>query len=47
MDGPTSITLAVKLAFAAADLLVWTGIFLFLLRLAKRVRRLEDEDAGR
>ncbi len=43
MDGQTSITFAVKLAFAAANALVWTGLFLYLLRLARRVRRLEEE----
>ncbi len=41
MDDATSITTAVKLAFAAVNFLVWTGLFLYLLRLSKKVRHLE------
>ena len=41
MDDAISITTAVKLAFAAVNFLVWTGVFLYLLRLAKKVRHLE------
>jgi CcmD family protein len=41
MEDATSITNAVKIAFAAVNLLVWTGLFLYLVRLQRRVRRLE------
>ncbi len=46
MNDATSISFTIKLAFAAANVLVWTGLFLYLLRLSKKVRRLEDERSG-
>ncbi len=47
MNGPTPIPFAVEIAFAAANVLVWTGLFLYLLHLARRVRRLEGTRSGR
>jgi len=44
MDDPTTITNAVKLAFAAVNFLVWTGLFLYLLRLNRKIRHLEAFD---
>jgi|GEM_PF-1887640 len=41
MDDATTITTAVKIAFAAVNFLVWTGLFLYLLRLNRKVRHLE------
>ncbi len=41
MEDPTTITNAVKLAFAAVNFLVWTGLFLYLLRLNRKIRHLE------
>lgn len=41
MDDATTISTAVKAAFAAVNLLVWTGLFLYLLRLGRKVRGLE------
>ena len=29
----------------AVNLIIWTGLFLYLLRLGRRVKRLEEEDA--
>lgn len=46
MEDPGTISQAVKLAFAAVSFLVWTGLFLYLLRLDRKVRRLEAA-AGR
>lgn len=42
MDDATTIDAAVKTAFAAVNLLVWTGLFLYLLRLERKVRGLES-----
>ncbi len=36
-----TITTAVKIAFAAINSLIWTGLFLYLLRLNRKVRNLE------
>lgn len=41
MEEPTTITYAVKIAFAAVNFLVWTGLFLYLLRLGRKLRELE------
>lgn len=41
MDEATAISQAVKIAFAAVNFLVWTGLFLYLLRLHRKVRNLE------
>ena len=41
MDEATAVSQAVKIAFAAVNFLVWTGLFLYLLRLHRRVLRLE------
>lgn len=41
MEEPNTITDAVKIAFAAVNFLVWTGLFLYLLRLGRKVRELE------
>ena len=41
MDDATTISNAVKLAFAAVNFLVWTGLFLYLLRLSRKIRHLE------
>jgi CcmD family protein len=41
MDDATTITTAVKAAFAAVNALIWTGLFLYLLRLGRKVRELE------
>ena len=41
MDDATTIDTAVKIAFAAVNLLVWSGLFLYLLRLERKVRDLE------
>jgi len=41
MEDATTITTAVKIAFAAINFLVWTGLFLYLLRLDRKVRHLE------
>ncbi len=41
MDDATTIANAVKIAFAAVNFLVWTGLFLYLLRLNRKVRHLE------
>jgi CcmD family protein len=46
MDDATTISDAVKIAFAAVNFLVWTGLFLYLVRLDRKVRTLET-DAGR
>jgi CcmD family protein len=51
MEDASTITTAVKIAFAAVNFLVWTGLFLYLLRLNRKVRNLEavgpDEREGR
>lgn len=41
MDDATTISDAVKIAFAAVNFLVWTGLFLYLVRLDRKVRTLE------
>jgi len=41
MDDATTISTAVKIAFAAVNALVWTGLFLYLVRLHRKLRRLE------
>lgn len=41
MDDATTISTAVKAAFAAVNALVWSGLFLYLLRLDGKLRRLE------
>lgn len=41
MEDAGTITTAVKAAFAAVNFLVWTGLFLFMLRLHRKVRGLE------
>jgi CcmD family protein len=41
MEDASTITTAVKIAFAAVNFLVWTGLFLYLLRLTRKVRKLE------
>lgn len=46
MDDATTISDAVKIAFAAVNFLVWTGLFLYLVRLHRKLRRLESS-AGR
>ena len=51
MEDASTITTAVKIAFAAVNFIVWTGLFLYLLRLSRKVRNLEafesDEREGR
>lgn len=42
MDDATTISTAVKIAFAAVNALVWTGLFLYLVRLHRKLRRLES-----
>lgn len=44
MEDASAITTAVKIAFAAVNFLVWTGLFLYLLRLNRKVRNLESVD---
>jgi len=46
MDGPTPMHLAVEIAFAGVNVLVWSGLFLYLLRLTRRLRHLEDRRSG-
>ena len=46
MEDATTITTAVKIAFAAINFLVWTGLFLYLLRLNRKVRHLEAIGTG-
>jgi CcmD family protein len=46
MDDATTITNAVKIAFAAVNFLVWTGLFLYLLRLNRKIRHLEAIETG-
>lgn len=41
MEDASTITTAVKIAFAASNFLVWTGLFLYLLRLNRKLRNLE------
>jgi CcmD family protein len=41
MDDATTITTAVKAAFAAVNFLIWTGLFLYVLRLGRKTRELE------
>lgn len=41
MEDATTISQAVKIAFAAVNFLVWTGLFLYLVRLHRKVRSLE------
>lgn len=41
MEDAATITNAVKWAWAAVNFLVWTGLFLYLLHLDRKVRRLE------
>lgn len=41
MEDASTIATAVKIAFAAVNFLVWTGLFLYLLRLNRKVRKLE------
>lgn len=41
MDDAITISNAVKLAFAAVNFLVWSGLFLYLLRLSRKIRHLE------
>lgn len=41
MEDATTISTAVKAAFAAVNFLIWTGLFLYLLRLGRKVRTLE------
>lgn len=41
MEDATTISHAIKLAFASVNLLVWTGLFLYLLRLSRKIRHLE------
>lgn len=41
MEDATAVSQAVKIAFAAVNFLVWTGLFLYLLRLHRKVRHLE------
>ncbi len=45
MEDATTITTAVKAAFAAVNALIWTGLFLYLLRLGRKVRELEGLEA--
>lgn len=42
MEDATAISQAVKTAFAAVNFLVWTGLFLYLLTLHRKVRNLEE-----
>lgn len=46
MEDATTITTAVKAAFAAVNALIWTGLFLYLLRLGRKVRELEARSAS-
>jgi CcmD family protein len=46
MDGTTPMHLAVEIAFAGANVLVWSGLFLYLLRLTRRLRHLEERRSG-
>ncbi len=41
MEDANTISTAVKAAFAAVNFLIWTGLFLYLLRLGRKVRTLE------
>lgn len=41
MEDATTISTAVKAAFAAVNALIWTGLFLYQLRLGRKVRELE------
>lgn len=41
MEDATAVSQALKIAFAAVNFLVWTGLFLYLLRLQRKVRNLE------
>lgn len=41
MEDATAVSQAVKIAFAAVNFLVWTGLFLYLLTLHRKVRNLE------
>lgn len=41
MEDASTIATAVKIAFAAVNFLVWTGLFLYLLSLNRKVRKLE------
>lgn len=46
MDDPNSISQTVTLAFAAVSVVVWTGLFAYLMRLAKKIDRLESETSS-
>lgn len=43
MDDTATISQALRIAFAAVNFLVWTGLFLYMLRLGGKLRRLENE----
>lgn len=44
MENSEAISNAIKLAFAAVNVVVWTGLFLFALRLDRKLRALEDRE---
>lgn len=43
MNETEALSQALKVTFAAANLLIWSGLFAYLLSLARKIRRLEDE----
>lgn len=46
MEDAVIVSTAVKTAFAAVNVLVWSGIFLYVLRLSRRLRGLEAAPAA-
>jgi CcmD family protein len=38
---------AVRLGLAAVNVVIWTGLFLYLLRLGRRLRELEGKETKR
>lgn len=47
MNETETLSQALKVTFAAANFLVWSGLFAYLLSLSSKIRRLEDEQSSR
>lgn len=45
MEDAVTVSTAVKTAFAAVNVLVWSGLFLYVLALGRRLRGLEAQTA--
>ena len=41
MEDTAAVSFAIKAAFAAVNVVVWSGIFLYVLRLSRRLSRIE------